>query len=248
VCGRFAFYSSHEAVVRLFGLPDDTPEVEPQYNIAPTTFIPVVRESSADVAATRRLAMMYWGLVPAWARDKSMGARMINARAETLNEKPAFREAFRRRRGLVPADAYFEWMKVGARDTQPYFIQPASGAPFALAAVWERWRDPVTGDRLESCALITTAANRSIAHVHDRMPVVLPAAAFAEWLDPGNRHVEDLARFFAPDAAGELVATPVSRRVSNARNQGPECIEPLALETPQGLPFDLVPPAGGDDQ
>jgi putative SOS response-associated peptidase YedK len=176
------------AVVRLCGLPADTPEVEPQYNIAPTTFIPVVRESSADVAATRRLAMMYWGLVPAWARDKSMGARMINARAETLNEKPAFREAFRRRRGLVPADGYFEWMQVGARDTQPYFIQPA-----------------------------------------------------------GNRHVEDLARFFAPHAAGELVATPVSRRVSSARNQGPECIEPLAVETP-GLPFDLVPPAGGDDQ
>ncbi|HET7202230.1 MAG TPA: SOS response-associated peptidase [Steroidobacteraceae bacterium] len=244
MCGRFAFYSPHEAVVRLFGLPDDTPEIEPQYNIAPTSFIPVVRESP-DVAATRRLAMMYWGLVPSWSSEKSIGARMINARAETLKDKPAFRHAFRRRRGLVPADGYFEWMKVGARDKQPYFIQPASGAPFALAAIWETWRDPATGEPLESCALITTDASRPVARIHDRMPVIIPATAFAEWLDPKNQHVERLERFFAPDAAGELIATPVSRRVSDARNQGPECIEPLTLETP-GLPLEV--PASDDQK
>ena len=238
MCGRFAFYSSHEAVVRLFGLAYDvTPGIEPQYNIAPTTFIPLVREMTSDVAVTRRLAMMYWGLVPYWAKDKTIGARMINARADTLKEKPAFRHAFLRRRGLVPADGYFEWMKVGAREKQPYFIQPASGAPFALAAIWETWLDPATGDPLESCALITTDAGRSVAHIHDRMPVIIPAAAFGEWLDPRNRHVETLERFFAAEAAGERVVTPVSSRVSNARNQGPECIEPVALEQP-GLPFD----------
>ncbi|HET9694039.1 MAG TPA: SOS response-associated peptidase [Steroidobacteraceae bacterium] len=236
MCGRFAFYSPHEAVVQLFGLPADTPEIEPQYNIAPTSWIPVVRQSP-DVAATRQLAMMYWGLVPSWAKDRSIGARMINARAETLQEKPAFRHAFRLRRGLVPADGYFEWMKAGGRDKQPYLIRPASGAPFALAAIWETWRDPATGEPLVSCSLVTTDASRSVAHIHDRMPVIIPGSAFAQWLDPHNRDVEGLARLFAPDAAGALVATPVSRSVSNARNQGPECIEPMTMETP-GLPFD----------
>lgn len=240
MCGRFAFYSPHEAVVRLFGLPDDTPGLEPQYNVAPTTYVPVVRESP-DVAATRRLAMLYWGLVPAWARDKAIGARMINARAETLREKPAFRHAFRRRRGLVPADGYYEWLRLGPRDKRPYFIQPGSGAPFALAALWDTWRDPASGEPLESCTLVTTNAGASVAHVHDRMPVIIPAAAFAEWLDPHNQDVASLERLFDPAAAGAMVATPVSRRVSDARNQGPQCIEPLVEET-QGLLFDAPPP------
>ena len=107
--------------------------------------------------------MLYWGLVPVWARDKSIGARMINARAETLREKPAFRTAYRKRRALVPADGYYEWMQLGPRDKQPYFLRPASGGPFALAALWEAWRDPVTGEPLESCTLITTAPPKSIA-------------------------------------------------------------------------------------
>jgi putative SOS response-associated peptidase YedK len=241
MCGRFAFYSTHEAVVRLFGLPDDTPGLEPRYNIAPTTYVPVVRERR-DVAVTRRLAMLYWGLVPWWAKDKSIGARMINARAETLKDKPAFRDAYERRRGLVPADGYFEWMKTGAREKQPYFIQPASGAPFALAALWEFWRDPTTGDPLESVALITTDAGRSVAHVHDRMPVVIPSNAFAEWLDPQNRNVDRLDRLLDPTAIDDMVATPVSRHVSNARNEGPGCIEPLVMDAPAGLPFDAPLP------
>jgi putative SOS response-associated peptidase YedK len=241
MCGRFAFYSPHEAVVRLFGLPDDTPDIEPVYNIAPTTYVPFVRESP-DVAATRRHAMLYWGLVPWWAKEKSIGARMINARSETLREKPAFREAYQRRRGLVPADGYFEWMKLGARDKQPYFIRPASGAPFALAALWERWRDPTSGEPLESFALVTTDAGRSVAHVHDRMPVIIPPAAFAEWLDPENKDLDGLDRLLDPAAIGDMVATPVSRHVSNSRNQGPACIEPLAEQASSpGLPFDAPP-------
>ena len=244
MCGRVAFYSPHEAVVRLFGLAEDTPEIEPRYNIAPTTYIAVVRDSP-DVAVTRQLAMMYWGLVPAWAREKSIGARMINARAETLKEKPAFRNAYRRRRALVPADGYYEWMKLGARDKQPYYIRPASGSPFGLAALWEAWRDPSTGEPLESCTLVTTAALRSIAHIHDRMPLIIPSSAYAEWLDSKNQDVASLDRLLDPAAAGELVATPVSRRVSNARNQGPHCIEPLAMESP-GLPLDA--PSAGNDQ
>ena len=249
MCGRFAFYSPHEAVIRLFGLPDDTPAVEPRYNIAPTTFIPAVRAlpdgASPDIAATRRLAMLYWGLVPAWAREKSIGARMTNARAETLQEKPAFRAAYRKRRALVPADGYYEWMQLGPRDKQPYFIRPASGGPFALAALWEAWRDPASGEPLESCTLITTVPAKSIAYIHDRMPVIIPPAAYVEWLDPGNHDVTGLDRLLGPDGAGEMVAHAVSRLVSNARNQGPRLIEQVA-EPPLAMTLDLAP-APDDD-
>lgn len=225
MCGRFAFYSPHEAVVRLFGLPLDSPAVEPRYNIAPTTFVPAVR-ADKDAAATRRLALLYWGLVPAWAREKSIGARMINARAETLREKPAFREAFRRRRALVVADGYYEWMKLGASLKQPYFLQLSSGTPFAFGALWESWRDPASGDPLESCTLITTAAPASIAHVHDRMPFIVAPANYAEWLDPANQDVDGLDRLLGPERAGPMIAYPVGRRVGNARNEGPDLIAP----------------------
>lgn len=249
MCGRFAFYSPHEAVVRLFGLSDDTPAVEPRYNVAPATFVPAVRalpgDDPPDIAATRRLAMLYWGLVPVWAREKSMGARMTNARAETLKEKPAFRAAYRRRRALVPADGYYEWKQLGPRDKQPYFIRPVSGGPFALAALWETWRDPATADVLESCALITTAPPRSIAWIHDRMPVIVPPAAYAEWLDPQNHDVERLDRLLGPEGAGPMTAYPVSRMVSNARNQGPHLIERVD-EPPQAMTLDLMPAPDND--
>ncbi len=251
MCGRFAFYSPHEAVVRLFGLPDDTPAVEPRYNIAPTTFIPVVRElpdeekATPDVAATRRLAMLYWGLVPVWAKEKAIGSRMTNARAETLQEKPAFRSAYRKRRGLVPADGYYEWMQLGPRDKQPYFIRPASGTPFALAALWEAWRDPASGEPLESCTLITTAPPKSIAWIHDRMPVIIPQSAYAEWLDPHNQDVGRLDRLLSAEGAGEMVAHAVSRLVSNARNQGPRLIEQVS-EPPLAMTLDLAPSPDDD--
>ena len=251
MCGRFAFYSPHEAVVRLFGLPDDTPAIEPRYNIAPTTFIPVVRElpdeekDTPDVAATRRLAMLYWGLVPVWAKEKSIGSRMTNARAETLQEKPAFRSAYRKRRGLVPADGYYEWMQLGPRDKQPFFMRPASGAPFALAALWERWRDPASGEPLESCTLITTVPPKSIDWIHDRMPVIIPQSAYAEWLDPHNQNVGRLDRLLCAESAGEMVAHRVSRLVSNARNQGPRLIEQVA-EPPLAMTLDLAPDPDDD--
>ena len=229
MCGRFAFYSPHEAVVRLFGVAGDGPRIEPRYNIAPTTFIATVRERP-EIAAGRQLAMLYWGLVPAWAKEKSIGARMINARGETLREKPSFRNAYPRRRCLVLADGYYEWQRA-ATVKQPYFIRLASHEPFAIAGLWEAWRDPAGGDPLESCTLVTTSPAPAIAHIHDRMPVILAPDDYAEWLDPRNTDVERLDRLLAPHPAAPLVAQAVSRMVNNARNQGPGLIEPVNDET-----------------
>ena len=225
MCGRFAFYSPHEAVTRLFGVAA-APEVEPRYNIAPTQYIATVR---ADELGDRGLAMLYWGLVPSWAKEKSIGARMINARGETLREKPSFRNAYKRRRCLVLADGYYEWQRSGGVK-QPYFIAFASGEPFGIAGLWESWRDPASGEPLESCCLVTTAPAASVAHVHDRMPVIVPAAAHAEWLDVRNADVERLDRLLVPWAGEGLVARPVGRRVNDARNQGPELLEPLGSQ------------------
>ena len=221
MCGRFAFYSPHEAVARLFGVAA-APEIEPRYNIAPTQFVAAVRQTSGP----REVAMLYWGLVPSWATEKSIGARMINARSETLAEKPSFRNAYKRRRCLVLADGYYEWQRSGAIK-QPYLISFAAGAPFGMAGLWERWRDPGSGEPLESCCIVTTSPAPAVAHVHDRMPVIIPPDAYAEWLDPDNAATDRLERLLAPCEAPGLQARPVSRRVNDARNQGAGLLELL---------------------
>lgn len=222
MCGRFAFYSPHEAVVRLFGVAEAMP-VEARYNIAPTQSVAAVR---AGQYGARRLAMLYWGLVPSWSKEKAIGARMINARGETLREKPSFRNAYRRRRCLVLADGYYEWQRSGSVK-QPYFISFEDGQPFGMAGLWESWRDPAGGEPLESCCIVTTAPAPEVAHVHDRMPVIVPPVSHAEWLDPANEAVERLDRLIAPWRGGGLEARPVSRRVNDARNQGRDLVEPL---------------------
>ena len=221
MCGRFAFYSPHEAIVRLFGVAA-APEIEPRWNIAPTQFIATVRAAGGP----REVAMLYWGLVPSWAKEKAIGARMINARSETLTEKPSFRNAFRRRRCLILADGYYEWQR-SAAVKQPYFIALDDGEPFGMAGLWERWRDPLTGEPLESCCIVTTSPSPTVAHVHDRMPVIVPPDAYAEWLDPKNEATERLARLFEPCPRPDLRARPVSRRVNDARNQGHDLIEEM---------------------
>jgi putative SOS response-associated peptidase YedK len=222
MCGRFAFYSPHEAVARLFGVAD-APAIEARYNIAPTQFVAAVRAAEDQ---RRAVSMLHWGLVPAWAKEKSIGARMINARAETLREKPSFRSAYRRRRCLVLADGYYEWQRSGTVK-QPWYMSFADGEPFGMAGLWEAWRDPATGQPLESCCLVTTSPAPAVAHVHDRMPVIVPASAYAEWLDPRNGDVERLDRLLVPWAGGGLEARAVGRRVNDARNQGPDLVEPL---------------------
>jgi putative SOS response-associated peptidase YedK len=220
MCGRFAFFSAHEATVRLFGLPATTPLIEPRYNIAPTQFVPVVR---LDAQHARQLAMLYWGLVPHWAREKSIGARMINARAETLAEKPSFRTAWRKRRCLVLASGYYEWQD-SAAGKQPHFIRRVNSEPFAMAGLWESWLEQPGAEALQSCTIITTEAGGALAQIHHRAPVLIQPSDYERWLDAAT-DVTTLAPLLCAPPEGLLSAVPVSRRVNNARNEGPDLVE-----------------------
>jgi len=217
MCGRFAFYSPGEATAALFGATGSF-EVEPRYNIAPTQHIAAIRNDEED---GRELTMLRWGLIPFWAKDKSIGNRMINARAETIAEKPAYRAAYHRRRCLVLADGFYEWHKEAA-DKVPYFISLANEQPFALAGLWESWQSKESDKSIQSATLITTAANDFMASLHHRMPVILEPATADRWL-AGDDDLIDYAISHGP----ELRAWPVDRRVNNARNEGADLIQPI---------------------
>lgn len=214
MCGRFAFYSPSEATAALFGV-DGALAVEPRYNIAPTQFVAAIRNNETQA---RELVMLRWGLVPFWARDPAIGNRMINARAETVAEKPSYRQAFKHRRCIVLADGFYEWHREGDIKT-PYFISLASGEPFALAGLWESWKDRESNESLQTTTLITTAANDFMKPLHHRMPVILQPETADEWLSGRNECLQGEA-----ERAPALHAWPVSRRVNNARNQGEDLI------------------------
>ena len=214
MCGRFAFYSPTEAAAALFGVSTSL-EVAPRYNIAPTQAIAAIRN---DKDGERELVMLRWGLVPFWAKDPSIGNRMINARAETVAEKPSYRNAYKHRRCLVLADGFYEWQRQGDTKT-PYFISLASGQPFALAGLWENWTDKETGESLQTTTLVTTDANQFMAQLHHRMPVVLEAATATDWLAGSDELLDDVASITPP-----LQAWPVDRRVNNARNEGEDLV------------------------
>ena len=221
MCGRFAFYSPAEATAALFGVSGSL-DVEPRYNIAPTQFIAAVRDSekNADEQATRELVMLRWGLVPFWAKDPAIGNRMINARAETVAEKPAFRAAYRRRRCVVLADGFYEWHREGSVKI-PYYISSENDEPFAIAGLWEHWQSKDSAESLQTATLITTAANDFLTHLHHRMPVILEPDRAERWL-AGD---EELLATAAEDCP-PLKAWPVDRRVNNARNEGDDLIVP----------------------
>ena len=216
MCGRFAFYSPTEAAAALFGV-EGSVDVEPRYNIAPTQYVAAVRASADE---QRELVMLRWGLVPFWAKDPSIGNRMINARAETVAEKPSYRNAYKHRRCLVLADGFYEWRRQGDVKT-PYYISLASGEPFALAGLWENWTDKVSGESLQTTTLITTEANDFMALLHHRMPVILEAATATDWLAGSNDLLDDVAAI-----TPALQAWPVDRRVNNARNEGDDLVRP----------------------
>jgi len=222
MCGRYAFFSPAEAVKRIFAL-DGVPEFEPRYNIAPTQSVPAVR---AGDEGARAFAMLHWGLVPKWAKERAIGNRMINARSESLAEKPSFRDAFRKRRCLVLADGWYEW-QVTPDGKQPWFIRMKDARPLAFAGLWERWKDPKDGALLESCTIVTTDASQSIRKIHERMPVVLAEADRDRWLDTAFSETDKLSELLRPYEPKALEAWPVSRQVNAPKNQGPELIAPV---------------------
>ncbi len=203
----------------------EAPQLPPRYNIAPSQPVAVIRLRPDANNQQRELTMMRWGLIPSWATDLTIGNRLINARSESVLEKPAFRAAMRRRRCLIPADGFYEWRKT-AGGKQPYFVGMRDGRLFAFAGLWESW-EGADHSYLESCTLLTTTANKLVADIHDRMPVILPSEAYGPWLDPAVPPAEAVA-LLGPFPAEQMTAYPVGTLVNNPQNDRPECIVPVA--------------------
>ena len=221
MCGRFTLFEADTILSKDFGAPISF-ELQPRYNIAPTQQILAVRHSIGREG--REAVLLRWGLIPHWAKDTSIGTRMINARAETVGEKPAFRSAFRSRRCLVPSSGFYEW-KMEERRKQPYFIRPRGRTSFAFAGLWEMWQGP-EGSVVESCTLITTESNELISKIHDRMPVILPPSDYTLWLDPGISDGRRLIPLLKQYPTNELELFPVGAIVNNPKVDDSSCIAP----------------------
>jgi putative SOS response-associated peptidase YedK len=228
MCGRYSLTTPVEGLRRVFGFLEQ-PNLAPRYNIAPSQEIAAVRLGEDG---GRHFAWLRWGLIPSWAKDIKIGYRTINARAETAAEKPAFRAAFRKRRCLVLADGFYEWQKQDKGAKQPYRVTLAEGGPFGFAGLWESWRDPESGERIESATIVVTEANDLLRPIHDRMPVILAPADFDAWLD-AERPREAARALLRPYPAAALAAYPVSTRVNKVANDDPEVIAPLEAEAPE---------------
>jgi putative SOS response-associated peptidase YedK len=227
MCGRFVATSPPDELAAYFGAtPAPEAALQPNYNVAPTQDVLAVVEHEGE----RHLDAFHWGLIPSWAKDAKIGSRMINARAETLAEKSAFKKPFQTRRCLVPADGFYEWKKLtsGTKPKkQPMYIHRVDGQPLAFAGIWSVWRGPDRDqDPLRSLTIVTTTPNGLMATIHDRMPVILPEDRWATWLDRGNDDIDALTPLLAPAPDDLLTLTPVSTLVNNVRNNGPELLEP----------------------
>lgn len=220
MCGRFTLTTNLGAIAKRFGVARFLEEVGPRYNIAPTQTVIVVNDDG-----TRHLTRMQWGLIPSWAKDPAIGNRMINARAETVATKPAFRVALRKRRCLIPADGFFEWTPAGRRK-QPVHIALKNREPFGFAGLWETWTAP-GGQEIKTCTIITTEANDLLKPIHDRMPVILSKDAERVWLDPTIQDPAILLPLLRPYPSDEMEVYPVSAKVNSPANDGPWCIQPL---------------------
>lgn len=240
MCGRYAASRRPEDLVEEFEIVETTGEVlSASYNVAPTDSVYAVVErppkDEPDKAAVRALRPVRWGLVPSWAKDRSIGSRLINARMETVADKPAFKKAFARRRCLLPADGYYEWYGETKGKKQPFFITPRDGRPLAMAGLYELWRDRSKSDDdparwLWTCTVLTTTAEDDLGRIHDRMPLLVEPERYAAWLDPGRDDPDELRALLVPAAPGRLTAYPVSTEVNSVRNNGPQLVEPLPLD------------------
>ena len=221
MCGRFALLAPGEAIADMFGLDPISDDFSPRYNVAPTQPVAAVRIDNGH--GKRVLTFLRWGLIPAWAKDINISYRLINARGETVAEKPSFRAAFKRRRCLIPASGFYEWQQVNG-SKQPMYIHPADGGVFALAGLWETWHS-AGGSMIESCTIITTTPNELVAPIHDRMPVIVEPPDFDLWLNPGDRPGDGL-HLLRPYPPEKMATYPVTTLVNNPRNEDPGCIEP----------------------
>ena len=237
MCGRFVQVSSPELLAERFGVEELTaPTREPSYNVAPRATVYGVRDRAEETGRRRYLSELRWGLIPSWAKDPKVGDRMINARADSLAEKPAYERAFRRHRCLVPAEGFYEWQRGGARK-QPMFIHRRDGEPMAFAGLWAAWRNggEADDDWIRSCTIVTTGANATVAPLHDRMPVVLEERDWDRWLDPDAPDLDALARLLRPASDDLLIAYPVGTAVNSAGNNGPHLVERVEPEPSLGL-------------
>lgn len=225
MCGRYSLKTPADTLAEHFQLTQ-SPSLSPHYNIAPSQPIAIVRIATPQ--EDRECVPVRWGLIPSWAKDPSIGGKMINARAETVAEKPAFRGPLARSRCLVPADGYYEWQREGrmGQRKQPFYIRLRDGRPFAFAGLWERWAGP-DGTIVESCAILTTEPNEALKDIHDRMPLILAPTNYAVWLDPAVRQAQLLQPLFRPYPPADLTAYPVSLRVNDPDHNDAACIEPV---------------------
>jgi len=233
MCGRYRLSRRKQIQEEHYAATSDDADWSPRYNIAPTQFVPVVRQNPRS--ASRELSLLRWGLVPSWAKDSSKGAALINARSETAASKPAFCDALKFRRCLIPADGFYEWQKVG-KGKQPYCFEVNRGELFSFAGLWETWKD-ASGKALETCSILTTTPNAVTAPVHDRMPVILDPQYYDLWLDPGATDTTVISGFLKPFDAWLMRCFTVSSRVNRPANDDAECSAPVEITQPQGSLF-----------
>lgn len=249
MCGRFVSASKPDKIAEYFGAAFDGETLGENYNVAPTNDIYAVIGGDEG---KKRMEVFRWGLIPVWAKEANVGAKMINARAETLAEKPAFKAVFKKHRAIIPMDGFYEWRagtpggpltKRGTPAKQPMFIHRLDGEPLAVAGLWSAWRDKADegADWLHSVSVITTSANETMAPIHNRMPVILPESVWDQWLDPGNHDLDSLARLLVPASDSLLAVHPVSTDVNNVRNKGPHLVD----EVDAASEADVQLPLGG---
>ncbi|MGO9115947.1 MAG: SOS response-associated peptidase [Thermoguttaceae bacterium] len=229
MCGRFTLRAPASVIAEQFAL-FEVPLLKPRFNIAPTQPVPVIRMTAQQAQPQRQFVFMHWGLVPSWADDPAIGNRMINARAETAAEKPSFRTALRRRRCLIVADGFYEWQTVGKR-RQPMFIHMRDDQPLAFAGLWESW-EGANHSALESCTILTTAANDVVRPIHDRMPAILAPEDYGPWLDPAVQKPEPILPLLRPYPSASMEAYPVSAGVNSPARDDERCLERMGGEMP----------------
>jgi len=234
MCGRYRLSRRKQILEEHFDTVSGEEDWTPRYNIAPTQPVPIIRQHPKE--PRRELSLVRWGLIPWWAKDASGSAKMINARSETAATQPAFRDALKTRRCLIPADGFYEWQKTG-QIRQPHCFEVDGGQLFAFAGLWDRWKD-AEGKKVETCSILTTAANAVTSAIHDRMPVILDQDSFDLWLDPGIKDAATVSDLLKPYDAQRMRAYPVSTRLNQVQNDDAECTALCTLEAPpQGSLF-----------